>query len=80
MKEEQENSWQATQESAAGQTTAEKDGVEAEANLEGPLYPERPCMSGIFFMTSSWVGNPIMAPGNSLLDSMERTKAFQTRS
>ena len=39
-------------------------GVEAEANLEGPLYPERPCMSGIFFMTSSWVGSPIMAPGN----------------
>ena len=44
MKEEQESSWQATQESAAGQTrtTAEKGeriqgGVEAEANLEGPL-------------------------------------------
>ena len=39
MKEEQESSRQATQESAAGQTrtAAEKGGVEAEANLEGPL-------------------------------------------
>ena len=44
MKEEQETSRQAAQESAAGQTrtTAEKrgrtqGGVEAEANLEGPL-------------------------------------------
>ena len=37
-------------------------GVEAGANLEGPLYPERPCVSGLFFMTSSWVGSPTMAP------------------
>ena len=70
MKEEQENSRQATQESAAGRTgtTAEKGGriqggVEAGANLEGLLYPERPCMSGLFLMTSSWVGSPTMAPG-----------------
>ena len=49
MKEEQENSRQATQESAAGQTRPNsrkggriQGGVEAEANLEGPLYPERP--------------------------------------
>ena len=47
MKEEQENSRQATQESAAGQTrtTAEKGGriqggVEAKVNLEWSLYPE----------------------------------------
>ena len=32
-------------------------GVEAEANLEGRLYPERPCMSGFFLMTSSWMGS-----------------------
>ena len=38
-------------------------GVEAEANLEGPLYPERPCVPGFSLMTSSWVGSPIMAPG-----------------
>ena len=70
MKEEQENSWQATQESAAGRTrtTAEKGGriqggVEARANMEGPLYPERPCMSGLFLMTLSWVGSPTVAPG-----------------
>ena len=44
MKEEQESFWQATQEFTAGQTrtTAERGGrmqggVEAEANLEGPL-------------------------------------------
>ena len=40
-------------------------GVEAEANLEGPLYPGRPCLSGIFYLTSSWVGSPIMAPGRT---------------
>ena len=39
-------------------------GVEAEVSLEGPLYPEWPYVSGIFFMTSSWVGSPTMAPGN----------------
>ena len=38
-------------------------GVEAGANLEGPLCPERPCVSGLLLMTSSWVGSPIMAPG-----------------
>ena len=32
-------------------------GVEAEANLEGPLYPERPPVSGFFLMTSSWMGS-----------------------
>ena len=42
-------------------------GVEAEANLEGPLYPERPCVSGLFFMTSTWVGYPIMAPSTGLI-------------
>ena len=41
-------------------------GVEARANLEGPSYPERPCLSGIFFMTSSWVGSPTMAPGTCI--------------
>ena len=38
-------------------------GVEAEANLEGPLYPGQPCLSGFFLMTSSWAGSPIVAPG-----------------
>ena len=37
-------------------------GVEAGANLEGPLCPERPCMSGLFLMTLSWVGSPTTAP------------------
>ena len=32
-------------------------GVEAEANLEVPLYAERPCVSGFFLMTSSWMGS-----------------------
>ena len=32
-------------------------GVEAEANLESPLYPERPCVSGFFLMTLSWMGS-----------------------
>ena len=31
-------------------------GVEAKANLEGPLYAEQPCVSGFFLMTSSWMG------------------------
>ena len=30
---------------------------------EGPLYPEWPCMSGLFLMTLSWVGSPTVAPG-----------------
>ena len=38
-------------------------GVEAEVSLEGPLYPEWPYVSGIFFMTSSQAGPPITAPG-----------------
>ena len=38
-------------------------GVEAKANLEGPLYPEWPCMSGFFLMTSSWVGSLTKTPG-----------------
>ena len=38
--------------------------VEAEANLEDPLYPGRPCLSSIFFMTSSWAESPIISPGN----------------
>ena len=37
-------------------------GVEAGANLEGPLCPEQPRVSGLL-MTSSWVGSLIMAPG-----------------
>ena len=37
-------------------------GVEAEANLEGPLYPERPCVSGVFLMTSSWMGSWMALP------------------
>ena len=32
-------------------------GVEAGANLEGPLYPEQPFVSGLFLMTSSWMGS-----------------------
>ena len=40
-------------------------GVEAGASLEGPLYLERPCMSGLFIMTSSWERSPIMAPSTS---------------
>ena len=32
-------------------------GVEAEANLEGPLCPRRPCLSGFFLMASSWMGS-----------------------
>ena len=42
----------------------QEGGVEAEANLEGPLYPEWPCVSGFFLMTLSWMGSPIMAPGS----------------
>ena len=37
-------------------------GVEAEANLEGPLYPGRPCLSGFFLMTSSWMGSWMALP------------------
>ena len=73
MKGEQESSRQATQESAAGRTRtpAEKGGriqggVEAEANLEGPLCPERPCVSGLL-TTLSWVGSPTAAPGKLVL-------------
>ena len=40
-------------------------GVEAGANLEGPLCPEQPCVSGLFLMTSSWVGSPTTAPGTA---------------
>ena len=45
--------------------------VEAEANLEGPLYPGQPYLSGFFLMTSSWVGSPIMAPGRKQLTPVE---------
>ena len=41
-------------------------GVEAEANLEGPLYPEWPSVSGFFLMTSSWVEFHTTAPGNAM--------------
>ena len=37
-------------------------GVEAEANLEGPLYPELPCMLSFFLMTSSWMGSWMALP------------------
>ena len=37
-------------------------GVEAEANLD----PERPCVSGFFLMTSSWVESPITSPSSPL--------------
>ena len=52
-------------------------GVEAGASLEAPLYPERPCLSGISFMTSSWVGSPIMAPGSVWLFATPWTVARQ---
>ena len=32
-------------------------GVEAKAKLEDVLYPGRPCLSGFFLMTSSWMGS-----------------------
>ena len=86
MKEEQESSWQATQESAAGQTRtkAEKgggyrvgrgrgqpggsfilDGLACQVFSSLPRHGWglwRPCLPGIFFMTSSWAGPPITAP------------------
>ena len=37
-------------------------GVEAEANLEDPLYPGQPCLSGFFLMTSSWMGSRTALP------------------
>ena len=37
-------------------------GVEAEPNLEGPLYLERPRVSGFFLMTSSWMGSWMALP------------------
>ena len=48
-------------------------GVEAEANLEDPLYPGQPCLSGIFFMTSSWVGSPIMAPSTPRIQTLPKS-------
>ena len=51
-------------------------GVEAEANVEGPLYPEWPCVSGIFFMTSSWMVSPIVGPGTHLTISIRNLVVF----
>ena len=90
MKEEQESSQQATQESAAGRTrtTAEKgedtgwdrgrghpggslilDGLACQVLSSWPRHgwgPGWPCLPGIFFMTSSRAGPPIMAPSSEL--------------
>ena len=47
-------------------------GVEAEANMEGPLYPEWHCVSGLLMMTLSWVGFPTTAPVRVSEDEMDR--------
>ena len=75
MKEEQESSWQATQESATGRTrTAEKGGGYRVGQRPRPtwrvLYPIRPCLSGFFLMTSSWMGSRTALPAQYFLHDL----------
>ena len=76
MKEEQKSSWQATQESAAGRTrtTAEKGGGYRVGYRLRPTwrvpYPRRPCLSGFFLVTSSWMGSRTALPARYFLHEL----------
>ena len=76
VKEEQESSRQATQESIAGQTrtTAEKGGGYRVGQRSRPTrrvpYPRRPCLSGIFLVTSSWMGSRTVLPARYFLHDL----------
>ena len=76
MKEEQESSRQATQESAAGRTrtTAEKGGGYRVGKRPRPTwrvpYPRRPCLSGFFLVTSSWMGSQTALPAQYFLHDL----------
>ena len=38
-------------------------GVDARADSGGPLSSDPPCSSDLLYMTLSWVGSPVVAPG-----------------